>query len=385
MKVSKFENLPGFSLKNLDLPFAPSPVMEFQDPATAIIGSKLILGYLTFDPDCPNPLFDSDGYGSIFTSHRHSKTHWEMQQALGLNSDWEPDLELLDKFPDRLRQCWIDAASQHVEFCVWADQTARSSTKLDRTYYRRRASKLWAESYSQYQEFGQTSYEDFAFTTDVMKSLWNDLRNERLIGDPDLVMLDCYQHGGDFWSISGHGRQCPWDTSKGVGVWVPYDEQREEIIRLSAVYAYGCVKHNGSWTLSSGNKRYYAQLDEMFGGGLSPQFLHWQDAFDWLAEKSVNLKLPTAKTERLAIERKARLTAGAEIAQSALDIYNTWLNGGNYGVVICEFQNQGTSENPIWEFVESDEFWGYIGEDYAMAEAISSVQYSANRLLSKAA
>lgn len=52
--------------------------------------------------------------------------------------------------------------------------------------------------------------------------------------DPDAVVLDCYEHGGVAWSIHGEGRQCRFDTAKGVGLWIPDSEYRKEIHEAAA-------------------------------------------------------------------------------------------------------------------------------------------------------
>ena len=60
-------------------------------------GNTAIVGYLALDEDCPNPLEDCDGMGYIYSSHRDSGTHAEMQEALGLNGEWEPNLEVIQE------------------------------------------------------------------------------------------------------------------------------------------------------------------------------------------------------------------------------------------------------------------------------------------------
>jgi hypothetical protein len=42
-------------------------------------------------------------------------------------------------------------------------------------------------------------------------------------------MLDCYEHGGQVWSVTGSGPQCLFDTARGAGVWVPDQCLREEL------------------------------------------------------------------------------------------------------------------------------------------------------------
>jgi hypothetical protein len=53
--------------------------------------------------------------------------------------------------------------------------------------------------------------------------------DEDLTPDPDAVMLDCYSHGGQVWSVSGNGMQCQFDTARGAGVWVPDDCLRDQL------------------------------------------------------------------------------------------------------------------------------------------------------------
>lgn len=368
----------------LDLPFKASSIMDYHTPATAIVGSTLYVGYLSDDIDCQNPLDDCDGMGKVYSAHRHSSTHAEMQEALGLTSDWDKDLDLVNQHADRFRLAWISAAKQSAEFQIWAEKTAGHGARLDAAYYERRAKKLWRETEGEY-IYNEDCIQDFEFTDEVRVELWKTLRSERLIGDKDVVVLDCYQHGGQAWSISGQGMQCRWDTSSGAGVWVPDDCAREEIDRRSDVYAFGGVKDNGFWTRKSGKKRFYGELDGQFGGTVSEQFDDWQEAFEWLSTQSASLKLPSNKTERAALLLIGRMRAASELTRDSLATYNDWLQGSNYGVVIAEFQNVGSPENPQWNFVDEDACWGYTGDDYAMEEAISGVNIRANIATTKAA
>lgn len=45
--------------------------------------------------------------------------------------------------------------------------------------------------------------------------------DEKIEPDPDAVLLDCYEHGQQYWSVHGEGMQCQFDTARGAGVWVP--------------------------------------------------------------------------------------------------------------------------------------------------------------------
>jgi len=48
----------------------------------------------------------------------------------------------------------------------------------------------------------------------------------------DAVLLDCYDHGGQSWSMYGTGTQCQFDTARGAGVWVPDEGLLEHLVEL---------------------------------------------------------------------------------------------------------------------------------------------------------
>lgn len=372
----------SISLEKLDLPFAASSAMTFHDARICDLGDKIVVGYLSDDSDCENPLESSEGQGRIYSAHRNARTHSEMQDALALDSSWNPDLDLVDQHMSRLRSVWISAAMCSREFIAWADETAGARAAKDDAYYKRRAEKLWRETGGEY-IYGADSIHNFEFTDDVRTELWRALRSEGLIGDKDAVVLDCYEHSGQSWSLAGEGMQCRWDTARGAGVWVPDNCAREEIDRRAKAYAFGRIETNGNWTFSSGKLRYIAILDGAYAAARSPEFEQWHEAFQWLDERSKKLKLATLKGERAQQVRRGRERAAREIARDALEEYNNWLSGDCYGVVAAVFSRKGEGDDSEWEFVESDECWGYIGSDYAIEEAEMTAKNLAESLKSQ--
>jgi hypothetical protein len=63
----------------------------------------------------------------------------------------------------------------------------------------------------------------------LLDEAWQLARLSGQVGDPYTVMLDCYEHGGQVWSVTGSGQQCLFDTARGAGVWVPDQCLREEL------------------------------------------------------------------------------------------------------------------------------------------------------------
>lgn len=166
----------------VDLPvrLAPGEVMHYVEYIVERpTPNTLVLGYLIEDGDCGNPLEDSDGSGRIYSAHRHAggNDHYDMQQALGLNRYWDPDTDHELVEPEAVR------AHPEIE---WLDRNI-----------------------------------SYAAIEPALREAWNTLRDEGKIGNPYAVLLDCYDHGGQHWSLSGGGPRCRFDTAGGAGVWVP--------------------------------------------------------------------------------------------------------------------------------------------------------------------
>lgn len=52
---------------------------------------------------------------------------------------------------------------------------------------------------------------------------------EALGRNADAVLLDVYDHSGQWWSVSGGGVRCQWDTASGAGVWLPDDVLTQQL------------------------------------------------------------------------------------------------------------------------------------------------------------
>lgn len=316
--------------------------------------NAIVVGYIADDELASNPLLERDGYGHIYNANRHSsrECHRGMQDALGLDAYWEPDLEPVDDHP-LLRRRWIAAAAESVEFRSHCAKTSGANASLgDDAYYLRRAERFWRSGE------GRTAYryhiDTFCFTDEVKQRLWRELREARAVGNPDRVLLDCYRHSGETWSISGADMQCRFDTSNAVGVWVPDAGALHQLERLAKVYAFGLVDYN--WW--DGQCCYYATLD--VNDVKSQYFEHRYQAFEWLEQqiKQRNLTLPRTKAEREAYIKQGRIRAAEQLARDALELYNQWLAGDTYGAVVATFQMNPCGQ---WELADEDSCWSYYG------------------------
>lgn len=374
----------AIDLEKLDVEFKLSSAMAYQNPAIHHLDNKyLVVGYLTDDEDCENPLTSCDGMGVIHVRKNGSKEDIaEFQEALGLDSEYDLNIDLTYEHPKLLRKAWLEKAPTSLEFISWVDDDIRDNgrnrvKKDDRgeDFYRRRALKFLRDA-DYLCDIGR-----FEFTIDAMEPLCKDLIDQGKIGNKYAVLLDLYEHGGQSWSIRGEGMRCPWDTSRGAGVWVPDHCAKEELERREKVYAFGEVKCNGSWTRSSGKKRFWAVAETVHGPVRSVNFEQWHEAFAWLENyvKSNGLKMPRAMAEKEAMLFKGSRRAAEELARNAVEQYNEWLSGDCYGVITAAFVNVGDASSPDWQFEESEEVWGYIGSDFAMEEAELSAKNHAER------
>lgn len=344
------------------LEMSPSPIMDYHDAIIKQVSDrKYLFGYLVDDHDAANPLTEWDGVGRIYSAHRNSDTHAEMQEALGLDSDWSKDYELVYA-TEEFRKHWLSIAADHEEFQTWCVENGRpplETAKLD-AYFRNKARRFWkdnngADAPYLYSEDSIWMFEDVCAAAE--EAAYDELRNAGKIGDPDAVVLDCYEHSGVAWSVSGEGMQCRFDTANGAGVWVPDDCTREEIHRRGdQVYAFGRIVE--------GQKSFQFKLDREFGGGESMLFSSWTDAYQAFEEhlKRYNYKLPKNKAKRGKLVERGRDRARKELARNAVELYNDYLNGRVFGIVVASFEINDDGDP---KFVEDDAVFGYYGDDDA--------------------
>lgn len=358
----------AIKLDDLNLDITPSCAMDYNDPVIELVGNHLVVGYLADDELCENPLEDCDGMGRIYSyySNAGKSEHRLMQEALGLNADWAPDIETeeVEALAEKALRVIIkrEFTSEFIAFALECGSVERA----------------WAEFIEDFKnEDCDLDFTDLDFTRtvgnkikswkDICEDVWRDALQKGSIGDPYAVRLDCYQHGGTVWSIIGEGIQCDFDTASGAGVWVPDDCAREEARRREKVYAFGRIFQ------LRGPTPWHAILDGQEQS--SPGFKKWHEAYDWLEQHKPERE-PTA--DELFIGRGR---AAENLAREALETYNAWLSGECYGTVVATFTNTaGLGEDPEWELVSSDECWGYIGAEYAMEEVVREVASTVKRI-----
>lgn len=176
---------------------------------------RTLIGFLVHDSDASDPS-DNDGEGKIYTARRHATREEKQgfQEALGLDADWEPDLNLLNE----------------------ADVVAMALKKIHSDPDLFLAAFKYCKQHWNYNPEVQTNA---AFVDACLKTIdditpisgfdiytferqaWLEGRKNGTIGNKYAVMLDVFEHGLVQYSVSGTGPQCQFDTAKGGAVWVP--------------------------------------------------------------------------------------------------------------------------------------------------------------------
>jgi len=317
--------------------------------------TQCVIAYTTRDTDCENPLEDCDGMGKLHLMGLYGsrESEYEVKSQLGLDRYGEPEL---DRIPD-------DALRAAFKSQLAAKALGRMHLRLVFDLVRDRdddyeafaaldgfAGQMWAEL----EDFAVADPDDWGKvmhilgSTVTMRDVWQECRDAGLIGNRHAVVLDVYDHSGTIFSISGRGPNCRWDTSRGVGIWVPDKAAEEEIERRAKVYAKGVV---GKTRTGEHAAALNCGEDKLT---TSPSYPTWYEAFQWLEAQ------PHPSPDMDAGYLRAR----EELAQEALDTYNAWCAGDCWGVVVETFEICNGEAKQLTE----DSCFGFTGSEYAESE-----------------
>lgn len=277
---------------------------------TTLPNGWIVIGYLVHDDSPQNPFEDCDDMDHIIwhprSKYRNPKGAPDFYEALGLDSDGEPDLDHMsvEKTVDTEYGIWVSKITDEMIVAAFVDSVEDIAPEdcnefrqylIDMCYtpewsigdYFYRA----ADAFKLEEGFdGLHGWRDIEAAIDASGieypklpdrlAVWRSLRGAELLGNKHARKLDCYEHSGVALSLSGQGMQCRWDTSRGMAMWLP-------------------------------NEEYLPETDE-----------------DALAR-----------------------------AKSTIELWNNWANGNCYGYTVDLFKPEGG------EPVESESCWGYFGDD----------------------
>lgn len=188
---------------------------------TRKVADKYVVAYLTLDGGgCYDDLI-GDCMGYIYSSHRFSGQHRQMQEALGLDDLWNPDTHTIytKHFGKVVERYTAKLFEKHELSELVAAFELESNADEDSVR------KAAYEDCDRARDWGDVVFYEDMHT--VLSAMFQE--PEYFPGDKDAIVLDCYSHGSEWWSIAGKGEQCPWDTANGAGVWVPDKCLREQL------------------------------------------------------------------------------------------------------------------------------------------------------------
>lgn len=193
---------------------------------SARIGDKVVYAYCVHDTDVDyDNCMDCDGMGKLYSFHRHAPRdhHHAGLEALGNDRDGAPDLDKVWEMHED------EATSRYIKLVMEKHTLADIMAALDEgcedTPTEEAVKELLLEDSANYNGWANVEYDDIM--GDVLTEMWYE--PPYFPGDKDACLLACYDHGSQWWSLSGGGMQCRWDTSNQAGVWVPDDTLREQL------------------------------------------------------------------------------------------------------------------------------------------------------------
>lgn len=217
---------------DIELEFTP---VDYFDTLVAETETGIKIGYVIRDECSSNPLEDCDGFGTI---HHHPRSNYgsrdsEYYNVLGLDSYGEPVVD-----EDKLQAMWHDKVmALPLELFTLPEDEAWDGHQET---LRQELAEETAGDYTMTQQC-QHAWHQQGISTDGMGELVQRLENTdfwrceeaekqcRVPPNPDVIMLDLYDHSGQIWSISGTGMNCWWDTSRHESLWVPDEALLEEV------------------------------------------------------------------------------------------------------------------------------------------------------------
>ena len=216
--------------------------------------------------------------------------------------------------------------------------------------------------------------------------------------NPNAVVLDVYDHGGEVYAISNSMRASMfpdqrWDVAHGGAVWVPTDcdldninctvdrELIQEALGDACKVEY-VSKHTPEGKCITrppreGEKPYFTDgtcIDERYSNVIT---VIYTDGTQEGGYKSFTTAYRAAMRKLgLKIDKERRATKFHECllkyAEGCIEEFNKWLSGDCWGVCVDVLDAEG-------KVVKDDACWGFIGHEYALEHLKEEVEAAVTR------
>lgn len=326
------------SIDELQLELEATPVPGTVPIVAQPSDDTIVVGYLVFDTDCPNPLEVVDGQGSIFTSSRRNRNYdpSAIREALGLNSDDEPDYELLDD--DAVQAKYADFFVAHVApedlYPFWEKKEGQSDQE-----YLTSCAELDYKNAAMDRVLFQKQLDA------IRHQLWTNEINSGQIGNPYAVPVNNVGH-------QGSAKYVVETSITGNAAWIPdsFAIDNIEYLSIQSLLPEGTKVEYLSTDAKPNDVTFILPNGDKQGGF---------DSFNEAIRAAAN-KLGVAVSDEQVIESGRRIAS--EYANNICEEYNNWLNGENYGFFVESFYRE---DEETWLSDAFDSSFGFIGGDYA--------------------
>ncbi|MDE3021361.1 MAG: hypothetical protein KGI54_05830 [Pseudomonadota bacterium] len=333
------------NIHDLELPY----LLSEQDNGDHFIfqaNEYLVVGYLADDIEgCENPLTMAEGMGAL---HKKTDQGYPVHLALALNSDDQPELnsdEVIHATRIQLKE--ILTTIFKVELATAVLTSGLSGRELvdeiiNEIDYENR-DKLEFELSSKVIEAGY-GWER------VATQEWKKLRASGEIGNINAVLLDQFDNG---LRIKSDQTAIQCDL-----IWVPDKECLDTIKSQAPVFAHYWIEQ----------KEWVAGQKPKFNLVNSSGVIDTSDDKNYLWGKALKLAKACSDKQLATGHRRALLTN----ASANLEIYNEWIKGDTFDIVIAHYvKNMTVDENPDWVLENSEIIGGYIGRKNALDELLT--------------
>lgn len=307
----------------------------------------LIVAYLAQDNG--QDYFDEAASNLYTSAHKREKGEQEVQRALGFDSYWDKNYDLID---DDYLLTILKKTIQH-DYEVrkengWYMDAFQLVAPLNSTIEPFSGEALTMvlsalESSDDMNEFVEVSDNETAFEK-LKDQAWLELRKCDVIGDVYAIGLDHYDYR--YYESRKINHAIP--EEKVDGAWIPSDEMKETINwHVAERFGYN-LKY-----IASKSKEQGSDLEVTSPDGYTVVFSDSENALKEI--------LPTLKGNADfydIVREECR-----NMAECELKDFNDISEGNIFGVCVEHFIRETDDEDGEWIRLEAEPTWGYIGED----------------------
>jgi len=343
--IAKAEDLGEF-----ELTFEP-----VSDTEVKVEGDKAVIGYISYDTDCENPMTSNDGMGEFITDDDR-RSNWYAHLGLESSSyrgeifrDLECD-SVYEGAVNLLKQRLI-TDNDFLDYCEENFERVGDEDKADMAFMESCIDQIdWGKYGTAIPAWLEAIWEV------AQDDAWDKLQADGKIGT--YLAVPCRWHD----SVHGPGTAQAYTTTieDANAVWIPTKCDLDNI--KATVWPAG-VKVEWKGAYGSVSDPLHAVVTH--NGEMVFDTPKWSDAQSYI---DANFPAPSLLELQNAADK---------YAQSCLDEYVKWCNGDCYGIVVETF----TKEGDEWVQAEEDTCWGFIGGEYAEQEMKREFDYACGKFL----